>query len=174
MASNQFVNVVVLLGDEKSEMRRLLLDAFRSNELRGVREFSNFKALEIAASAGVPPDLIVTDAALPDGDLFALVERIRTGDLGANPFVPVILMTWNADGVAIKNAVDCGVDFILAAPFSLADVFKRIKILINERKPFVVSSEYIGPDRRRDPSRGDTDIPQCVPSAPMEQTKLIA
>jgi hypothetical protein len=46
--------------------------------------------------------------------------------------------------------------------------------LINERKPFVVSSEYIGPDRRRDPSRGDTDIPQCVPSAPMEQTKLIA
>ena len=148
------------MGDEKSEMRRLLLDAFRSNELRGVREFSNFKALEIAASAGVPPDLIVTDTAISGGNVFAMVERIRTGDLGANPFVPVILMTWNADGVAIKKAVNCGVDFILAAPFSPADVFKRIKILINERKPFVVTSEYIGPDRRRDPGRGDTDILQ--------------
>ncbi|MBC8451608.1 MAG: response regulator [Rhodospirillaceae bacterium] len=160
MVSNQFDNVVVFLADEKPEMRRLLLDAFRSNDLRGVREFSDSKALEIAASASVPPDLIVIDVALPGGDVFAMVKRIRAGDLGVNPFVPVILMTWNADGVAIKNAVDCGVDYILAAPFSPADVFKRIKILINERKPFVVTSEYIGPDRRRDPGRGDTEIPQ--------------
>ena len=83
MASNQFDNVVVLLGDEKSEMRRLLLDAFRSTELWGVREFSNFKALEIAASAGVPLDLIVTDTAITGGNIFAMVERIRNGDLGA-------------------------------------------------------------------------------------------
>ncbi|MGB0551073.1 MAG: hypothetical protein ACPGQV_00625 [Alphaproteobacteria bacterium] len=88
-----------------------------------------------------------------------MVERIRNGDLGANPFVSVTFMIWNADGVAIKRAVDCGVDF-LAAPFSPADVFKRIKILINERKPFVVKSEYIGRHRRRDPGRSDTDIPQ--------------
>jgi DNA-binding response OmpR family regulator len=159
MASNKFDNVVVFLGDEKPEMRRLFLDAFRSNDLRSVREFSDSKTLEIAASAGVPPDLIVTDMALPGGDVFAMVKRIRAGDLGVNPFVPIIFMTWNADGTAIKNAVDCGVDYILAAPFSPADVFKRIKILISERKPFVVTSEYIGPDRRRDPSRGDTEIP---------------
>jgi len=92
MASNKFDNVVVFLGDEKPEMRRLFLDAFRSNDLRSVREFSDSKTLEIAASAGVPPDLIVTDMALPGGDVFAMVKRIRAGDLGVNPFVPIIFI----------------------------------------------------------------------------------
>ena len=68
-------------------------------------------------------------------------------------------MTWNADGEVIKKAVDCGADYILAAPFAPADVFKRVRILINDRKPFIVTSDYIGPDRRRDLGRGDSSIP---------------
>lgn len=159
MPSDQLDNVVVLLADDKVEIRRLMHDAFRNNGMRGVREFPNLSALEVAASASIPPDLIVTDASLPGGDIFAMIEAIRAGDIGVNPFVPIIFMTWNADGDMIKNAVNSGADYILAAPFSPADVFKRIKILINERKPFVVTSDYIGPDRRRDPTRGDNEIP---------------
>ena len=159
MPNKQFDNVVVLLADAKSEMRRLIHDAFRSNGLREVRDCSGFEALQVAMTSGVPPDLIVTDAKLPGGDVFGLVSRLRGGEVGVNPFVPVIFMTWNADAQVIKNAADCGADYILAAPISADDVFKRVRVLINDRKPFVVTSDYIGPDRRRDPNRGDSDIP---------------
>lgn len=159
MSSENLGEIVALLADGKAEMRRLMHDAFRSYGLRGVRDFSGFKTFEVAMHSGVPPDLIITDATLPDGDVIGLIERVRTGDIGENPFVPIILMTWNADATLIKRAVDCGVDFILAAPISPKDVFKRIQNLVTERKPFVVTSDYIGPDRRRDPSRGDSEIP---------------
>ncbi|MED6311801.1 MAG: response regulator [Pseudomonadota bacterium] len=159
MAQENVDNVIMLLADGKAEMRRLMYDGFRSYGMREVRDFSNFQALEVAASAGVPPDLIVTDTTLPGGDIFELIGKIRTGDIGCYPFVPIILLTWNADGEVIKKAVDCGADYILAAPFAPADVFKRVRILINDRKPFIVTSDYIGPDRRRDPGRGDSSIP---------------
>ena len=159
MANENFDKIVVLLADAKAEMRRLVHDAFRNFGLRGVRDYSSVMALQASIASNVQPDLIVTDARFPDGEVFGLVERMRRGDLGNNPFVPVILMTWNADADLIKKAVDCGVDYILAAPISPQDVFKRIQILIADRKPFVVTSDYIGPDRRRDPSRGDSDIP---------------
>ena len=65
----------MLLADGKAEMRRLMYDGFRSYGIREVRDFSNFQALEVAASAGVPPDLIVTDTTLPGGDIFELIEK---------------------------------------------------------------------------------------------------
>ena len=36
---------------------------------------------------------------------------------------------------------------------------KGVRILINDRKPFIVTSDYIGPDRRRYLGRGDSSIP---------------
>lgn len=39
-------------------------------------------------------------------------------------------------------------DVLIAAPVSPALILDRIDSLVNNRKPFVVTSEYIGPDRR--------------------------
>ena len=58
-------------------------------------------------------------------------------------------MTWNADGESSK-----GRGYVLAAPLP-ADVFKD-QNLINDRKPFIVTSDYIGPDRRRYGAAGAT------------------
>ena len=44
--------------------------------------------------------------------------------------------------------MDSGADVLVAAPVSPALILDRIDSLVNNRKPFVVTSEYIGPDRR--------------------------
>jgi len=53
-------------------------------------------------------------------------------------------------------------------PLSPAQVFDRIRVLINNRKPFVVTSDYIGPDRRKDAARGSEiptiDVPNTLRS----------
>lgn len=54
----------------------------------------------------------------------------------------------------MKQAIDCGVDDVIIRPFSTAFAEERIRTLVKARKPFIVTSDYIGPDRRRDEDRG--------------------
>ena len=44
--------------------------------------------------------------------------------------------------------MDSGADVLVAAPVSPALILDRIDSLVNNRKPFVVTIGYIGPDRR--------------------------
>ena len=44
--------------------------------------------------------------------------------------------------------MDSGADVLVAAPVSPALILDRIDSLVNNRKPFVVTSEYNGPGRR--------------------------
>ena len=53
---------------------------------------------------------------MPDGDAIRLVREVRNGQLGRNPFVPIILTVWDSDGISIDEAVNSGVDLILAKP----------------------------------------------------------
>ena len=117
---------------------------------RDIRECPNIEALESRICEATPPDLVITDTKMPGGEIFELISRMRCGEVGDNPFAPVIMLTWDANADVIRNAAACGVDDILAAPISPAELFGRIKTLVSKRKPFVVTSDYIGPDRRRD------------------------
>ncbi len=64
-------------------------------------------------------------------------------------------MVWNANWERVKKAMDCGCDDVLSRPYSLKQLEERVGFLVTQRKGFVVASDYIGPDRRKDISRGD-------------------
>ena len=124
---------------------------------RDLRYCSDIETLIENLKHSVPPDLVITDTKLPGGDIFSIISDIRKGILGGNPFVPVIMLTWDTSADIIRNAAQCGVDHILAAPISPSDLFARVSHLVSKRKPFVVTSDYIGPDRRQNASRDGTD-----------------
>ena len=86
--------------------------------------------------AGNPPPTGARASALPD-----------------NPFVPVIITTWEPDQDLVEKIAGCGADALLVKPFAPKQLINRIEYLAHKRKPFVVTSEYIGPDRRKDTSR---------------------
>ena len=129
--------------------------ALTSEGYRDIRTLSRLSLLRDVLTATVP-DLVILDSEMPDGDSIALVREIRNGQLGRNPFVPIILTVWDSDGISIDEAVNSGVDLILAKPLAPAQLFARIDALVAERKPFVVTADYIGPD----PDLGERISPQ--------------
>ncbi|MGP1274594.1 MAG: response regulator [Caulobacterales bacterium] len=100
------------------------------------------------------PDLIVAELVNNENELLRAVRAVRSGELGRNPFVVFVFTSWVRDGNVIKQAIDSGIDDVIIRPFSTAFAEERIRTLVRARKPFVVTSDYIGPDRRKDIDRG--------------------
>ena len=92
MAEPKLEDVVVILADPKSETRQLLRAAMSASGYRDVRDCPTLETLEPLLTSSVPPDLVICDTKMPDGDIFELIRRLRTGDIGENPFVPIIML----------------------------------------------------------------------------------
>jgi len=98
-------------------------------------------------------DLIIAESHDTGGAVGGLMRKIRTGEIGDNPFVIAITTSWNNETDHIQNLVDAGIDDILLRPFSTQNLQSRLGSLVDCRKNFVVTSDYIGPDRRDDAAR---------------------
>lgn len=94
-------------------------------------------------------DSVVIDLSLPGGDAIDLVRRIRLGEVGYDPFLPIIVTTWVAKGGAIGAALEAGADDVLAKPVNPAKLAQRVERMATERKPFIAADGYIGPVRAR-------------------------
>jgi len=120
----------------------------------------------IATLRGKVFDLFVADITSDTAKLCDLVTAMRGGRLGGNPFVHAILMAWKLDDDIVKRALNCGADDLITRPYSVGFLSGRVKSLTDARKGFVVTSDYIGPDRRRDPGRGSSiplfDVPNTL------------
>lgn len=98
-----------------------------------------------------PVDLFISEARLKDGTTSFLIRQLRAGDLGGDPFLPVISMVANSSPDLIKGLVNDGPDDLIVKPFSAKVLSDRIDRIVNARKPFVVTYDYLGPDRRSAP-----------------------
>ena len=81
------------------------------------------------------PDFIVIDLDLLDGITSDFINYVFSGNLGMNPFIPIIAVNWDANMESVKPAVDAGVDDLLAAPLSVKAFLGRIEGLVKDRKP---------------------------------------
>ena len=98
-------------------------------------------------------------------ELCALIQRLRQGKVGDNPFIVIIVTTWRRDGNLINHLINSGADDVLTWPFSAAQLGERLRSQVERRKQFVVTCDYIGPDRRRDPERAGAeciDVPNTL------------
>lgn len=100
-----------------------------------------------------PPDLAVCEVQGFDAELCALIQTLRQGGEGYNPFIVIIATAWEKNADLIARVVNSGADDLLLRPFSTALMASRIETHIQRRKGFVVTTDYVGPDRRRDALR---------------------
>lgn len=105
-----------------------------------------------------PAHLIVLETSQNEAEVFRLVRAIRSGEVGANAFIAILLTCWVRDGNIVKQAIGSGADDVIIRPFSTSFAEERIRTLVKARKPFIVTSDYIGPDRRRDDQRGSGSV----------------
>lgn len=152
-------SISIFFGEPEGHLRQAIRNALINEGYRGLRDFSRLPDLRNALLAG-PPDLLVIDTNLAEGDCFEFVHQVRYQHIPGNPFVPVIFTTWQPDAVVVRRIVDTGADDLLLKPLSPLQLLQRIEALTFNRKPFVVTSDYIGPDRRDIAARNASDIPQ--------------
>lgn len=99
-------------------------------------------------------DLLVVNSHLGDEETAELINSVRHGDVGQDPFVPIIVLSWEPSVEVVSHFINAGADVLLSAERVLAS----LESLIEQRKPFLVTSNYIGPDRRHSSRAGSPQI----------------
>lgn len=150
-------NVNITLIDSSIGTRDSVRHILQNNGFRSISTGTTFDDLERSCQPPIA-DLIITTLHLDDGNVCELIKKLRHSEIGNNPFVPVIALVTDPIPELVRDAVDAGVDHLVTVPVSTKQFLDRIDQLINRRKQFVVTSDYIGPDRRKDQSR-ETTVP---------------
>jgi DNA-binding NarL/FixJ family response regulator len=113
----------------------------------------------LAALDSSAPDLVICDISGNEAELCDLIQSVRQGLRGKNPFALIMATTWKSDGGVVGLVLNSGADDLLVRPCSETQLTDRIRSLTERRKDFVVTADYIGPDRRRDATRKG---PECI------------
>lgn len=152
MAEIDFRNASVLLFDPVGPnllSTRSILKQFGFEDIEPVREFAQL----VRKISERNYDLMILEVMDAGGDVCGLVRRMRSGETGVNPFATILLTSWARHAAELHAVIDAGSDDLLLRPFSPSALRERIGVHARQRKPFVVTGDYIGPDRRSDAGR---------------------
>ncbi|MEG3617358.1 response regulator [Magnetovibrio sp. PR-2] len=167
MSSLSLENVDILVIDPDRSVRTTFRNILTDNGCRYITVGSSMEDIEIKFRLGMP-DLLIADINMADdANLYAFVHGLRHHIVGSNPFMSIIATAWSPTTEEVRNIIQAGADDLIIKPMSANLVIQRIKNQINARKPFVVTSAYIGPDRRKpgpDHDRGQHIDPIEVPN----------
>ncbi len=167
MENFSFESIRVLVGDPNREVRDGIRGGLYGQGFRYIMVTDRMSAVETAVATN-SVDLMICDTELPDGDLYDLVHKIRHHELGDNPFILVTALITEPRPKMVKKIFDAGCDDLIPKPISTGLLFERVLNLARNRKPFVVTSDYIGPDRRAKPRSGTQQIPRIDVPNPLK------
>src|SRR5258708_27430514 len=60
-----------------------------------------------------PPDLALCEAQGADGELCAMIQALRQGAAGYNPFIVIMVTAWEKNAALITRVVNSGADDLL-------------------------------------------------------------
>ncbi len=167
MDTLQFSNVTVVLAEPNPDLRHAFNMALRGMGFKRIAETGTLKGVRKALLKS-EIDLIVTDTSLPDGNVCDLIRRIRHRETGDIPFAVILALVSNPVHVHVKEAVNSGADDLLLKPVTPEKICSRIRLLSQDRKKFVVTTGYVGPDRRRKPRSDGMEIPLISVPNPLQ------
>jgi two-component system OmpR family response regulator len=93
-------------------------------------------------------DLIITDADLNGCQSFDIVELIRYGRLHCHAFPIVVMLCPPGREDCALQVTECGADLVLNSDTAQRVIQEHLTRFIGDRRPFVVTPHYIGPERR--------------------------
>jgi len=152
MSKLSFDSVDVLIYDPVPANRTATRAALYTLGFRRTETVSTLEAF-VESVQKSPPDIALCEAQGAAEDLCATIQQLRQGSAGHNPFVVIIVTAWEKSTTMINRVVSSGADDLLLRPFSTALLGSRIEAHVERRKNFVITTDYVGPDRRKDSVR---------------------
>ncbi len=94
------------------------------------------------------PDVTFVDYEMPELNGLDFITRVRALDSDLR-MTALIMLTGHSDGPRLRAARDRGVTEFLAKPVAARTILARLQSVILHPRPFILSGNYFGPDRRR-------------------------
>ncbi|GAB6051781.1 hypothetical protein JCM17960_06010 [Magnetospira thiophila] len=159
----QLQDVDCLLAMGNSEMRRTLHAVLTREGVGRIVETWD-QATTLGQLSLTSPDLIIIDRAITETiqGTARIVRQLRHAEAGGNPYALVLALMDEPSSEEVLAWVNAGVDDLLAHPISPAQLLDRLSLQIESRKPFVVTSDYLGPERRNRNRPGDSKVESIV------------
>ena len=171
MEQINYGNIRIGVADEGRQMLSALKQVLQGFGFRNLTATQNLADIEGSLVTN-SLDIIICDADMGNGGARDLITRVRKGELGNNPFVKFMLVLSSSNMDVVQGLMGCGADDLLIRPITAADLSKRLFHLSRDRKPFVVTFDYIGPDRREKTRPGTLEIPKIeVPNIILLKTR---
>ena len=152
----KFDGVQVVLAEPRAQLRGVLKVALAHAGIQNIEDTGSIENVINFVENGIGPDILICDMGLDGGRACEVLSNIRQNEIGCNPFLGVIGVTWSSAVEDIDKVMNCGVDYLVSAPLSPQQIMDRIRALAKDRVPFVATSGYVGPERRG-PDRRPTD-----------------
>jgi CheY-like chemotaxis protein len=138
----------VLIVEDNEHMRILLRTLLKAFGIRDVQECTEGgEALRRLRTK--MPDFVLSDLAMAPMDGLHFTRAIRGSEDRMESILPIIMVTGYTERRRVEAARDAGVTEILAKPVTPAGLFQRIEQIVLHPRPFVRTSTYHGPCRRR-------------------------
>jgi DNA-binding response OmpR family regulator len=112
-----------------------------------------------------PPDLALCEADVGAADLCRVIRDIRQSNQSYNPFNIIIVTAWRTNATLTAEISNSGADGLLLRPFSASLLDQRIQAHVLRRKPFIVTDDYVGPERRAEGSRPSSAVSLDPPNS---------
>ena len=135
----------LLLVEDDFALAELLEYRFESEGYEVRVTADGDEALILAAEEA--PDLVILDWMIEGTSGIEVCRRLRRDKSTAH--VPIIMLTGKSEERDVLEARDAGITEYLVKPFTSNTLFDRIRAVIENPRGFVVSENYVGPDRRR-------------------------
>lgn len=130
---------LVLVVEDDDAIRELIVDTMR-RQFTALQAKDGQAALELLATLGDPPDVVLTDMAMPRKDGFELAKALRAAAETAE--VPILMLTGNADPAFKLKALEFGINDFVTKPFDVSEVFLRARNLASVRHAQQVLAGY--------------------------------
>lgn len=117
---------VVLVIEDEASIRKFLRTGLESQGMKLIESSTGKDGLAQAATRA--PDIVLLDLGLPDMDGFALVRQLREWST-----VPVIILSARGQEQDKIQALDAGADDYVTKPFSMGELFARMRVALRHR-----------------------------------------
>lgn len=122
------MNLRLLLLEDDRDLRATLQQALEVEGYHVQPSASLADALALIRNAQNPPDMVLLDLGLPDGDGETALEAIRL-----HSSAPVIVISARPDERSRVRLLDQGADDYLVKPFGLAELLARMRVAWRHR-----------------------------------------
>lgn len=155
----RYDNVRAMLAIPDRAIRNSVRTSLQNRGLRNLIEAQDITDIHAGIQGG-DLDLLLTAPDIPGGDVSRMLQEMRHSRIGDNPFSIVMTLLECPSQDLVRRVVDSGTDDLLLMPMLPIQMVGRLDNFVSGRKQFVITHDYIGPDRRTSDRPGTMPAPR--------------